>query len=163
MVTEIGRELPIRVLKDAQPAKNSFTEPEQPNSIIHLAPSLNRTFGKLTDEASIFEMARIVPDENSADRRRATVELVGSAWLESGATDTQLGRIRAIFRNLYFKAKIRGININENYTINQLRQDCKDKKLRTIPGVGMMAEEFLGQTVRKRTLQILQGGPAATN
>ena len=149
----------MRVLESAKPAINPLTEVEYPNSIMHLVPFLNREFGGFSDEGLIFEMAKIVPDENSADRRRATIELVGDVWEKSGATKAQLVRIRGLFRNFFLRAQVRGINVDATYTIGQLRQHCKDNKIRTIPGLGIMAEEFLAQIVARRTLQVLQGGP----
>jgi hypothetical protein len=152
MVTEISRELSIGDLGDV----------EQPNSIMHLVPFYNEEFGWYSDERPIFDMARIIPDENSGDRRRAKIELVGDVWKENGATDAQLGRIRVIFRNFFFSAQIRGINVDENYTVGQLRDDCEKHKIKRIPGLWYTAEDFLAQVVRKRTLQVLQGGSAAT-
>lgn len=149
----------MRVLESAKPAINPLTEVEYPNSIMHLAPFLNREFGGFSDEGSIFEMAKIVPDENSADRRRATIELVGDVWEKSGATKAQLVRIRGLFRNFFFKAQHRGIIVDENYKIGQLRQDCEKHKISTISGLGVMTESFLAQIVARRKLQVLQGGP----
>ncbi|MGA2911686.1 MAG: hypothetical protein ABSE17_03590 [Candidatus Levyibacteriota bacterium] len=148
MVTEIRRELLI----------GDLVEVEQPNSIMHLASAYSEEFGWYPDERPIFDIARIVPDENSGDKKRAKIELVGDVWKESGATDTQLGRIRVIFRNFFFKAQTRGIIVDESYTIGQLRQDCQNHKIRTIPGLWDTAEDFLTQVVRKRTLQVLPGG-----
>ncbi|MGA2967986.1 MAG: hypothetical protein ABSD69_02360 [Candidatus Levyibacteriota bacterium] len=153
MVTEIHRELLIRDVA-------SSTALEQPNSIKHLEPALNEFFGWFSDDRLISEMARIVPNENSANIRRATVELIGSAWEESGAKPDKLNRIKAIFRKFYLKAGLRGIDV-DTYTIGQLRYDCEKHNISKIPGVGEAAEDFFAGVVRKRTLQILQGGATA--
>jgi hypothetical protein len=161
MATEIWRQLPIRVLDGAQPAMRPLARVEQPNSIARLIPSLNREFGQYSDETPVFAMARIVDDENSTSRRHAKIELVGEGWEKSGATDGQLGRVRLMFRNFFFKAQHRGIIVDENYTFGQLRQDCEQHIISTISGLGVKAESFLAGVIAKRPLQVLPGGLVA--
>lgn len=161
MVTEIGPSLAMRVLEGVKPALRPVAKVEHPNSMARLVPSLNREFGQYSDETPVFAMARIVDDENSDNRRRATIELVGEAWKNSGATNDQIARVMLMFRNFFFKAQHRGIIVDENYTIGQLRNDCEHHIIRTISGLGVRAEDFLAGVVAKRRMQVLPGGLAA--
>ena len=133
--------------------------PEQPNSIRYLEPALNDVFGWYPDDMLLSKIARIVPDENSTDIRRAQVELVDPAWSNSGAKPDQLDRIKAFFRKFYLKAGLIGIDVN-TYTIGQLRFDSEPehRNISKIPGIGVEGEDFLAGIVKKRTLQLLQGG-----
>jgi hypothetical protein len=154
MVTETGR-----VVGNLQRGAVSLAGPDQPNSIRHLEPALNEFFGWYSDDRLISEVARIVPDENSADIRHAVVELISPAWEESGMTSVQRDKVTTLFRRFYLKAGLRGIVVG-TYTIGQLRDDCEKHRIRAIPGLGETTENFLAGVVRKRTLQVLQGGQA---
>ena len=157
MTTEARAVSSIRVLDGVQPAITPPVKREQPNSIRYLEPALNEVFGWYSDDRLISELARIVPDENSTDIRRARVELIDPAWLDSEATPAQLDRIKAIFRKFYLKAGLRGIDV-ATYTFGQLRYDSKHHDISKIPGIGEEAEDFFAQIVRRKALQVLPGG-----
>ena len=117
-------------------------------SILHVAEPANSFLGEISDDAPITAIARTDLD---SDRRHAAVELVGKGWLEIGATDDQLIRIRGLFRSLLFNAR-------DIDTVGKLRQALADKKFKPITrigGISGIGQAFLEVAVKKH-LQVFQ-------
>jgi hypothetical protein len=127
------------------PGKTNHEIP--PGSMLYVAGPANRFLGEIGDQAPITAIARTDLDSG---RRNAAVELVGHGWLEIGATEVQLKKIRELFRNLLFNAR-------DIDTVGKLRQALEDKRIARVSGISEIGQTFL-EIATKKHLRVIRPG-----
>ena len=119
---------------------------EHENSIMHVVAPLNEHFGPYPNDAPLIEFAVL---DSNADRRHPQARLIGDIWQRSGATHAQLKRIERLIGIVYRKAAY-------IQTFGILRDACKNDKIASLSGVGIVGQNFLAGVIAERMPQVRQ-------